>query len=148
MSNSYLNNQIKYFEQLYNKDPYNSFVKQQLDLYKSLLQHDEQLTASSDDEETPTEQNEQSNTPQLSEKAQMLNFIQHNDIKQIQQQLLTDYVKTLPLNEHFDAFYLLTGFNDYIKTLDKYKEQHKYNVLSLRSTIILGKMLNKIDCIK
>ena len=103
---------------------------------------------SDDDAELSTQSDDESRDKvPLSEKAQMLKYIQHNDIQQIQQQLLSDYVKTLPLNTHYDAFYILTGFNNYIKALDKYKEQYKYNVLSLRSTIILGKMLSKIDCI-
>ena len=83
---------------------------------------------------------------ELSENAKMINWINHNNIKQMQQDLLNYYCNTLTLNDPMRAEDILHGYHQFIRTNPQYKEQYKQNTLAIRNTVILGLMLKKIPC--
>ena len=86
------------------------------------------------------------NDAELSEYAQMINWINKNDVKQMQQNLLRYYCNTLTVNEPMKASDILQGYHTFIKSNPNYNKYYMIKVLSIRNAIVLGCMLKYIDC--
>ena len=83
-------------------------------------------------------------TKELSEQARVINWINHNNVKQTQQDLLNYYCSTLTINELLLPSDILRGYHEFVKQNPQYKDY--VNVLSFHNTVSLGLMLRRIPC--
>ena len=99
-----------------------------------------------EDESEEEQQQEQESNDADYLQTQMRKFIQNNNVKQMQRDLLTYYCQTLSLNDYVTPDYILRGYHEFIKSQPHYHEQYKQNVLTIRNKSQLGYMLKNVSC--